>query len=379
MDDHRNCLYPTAEVKIKNKKWSSDDIYITNVDILSSVNGEASTCEVTLALLSAEYKDKKLKLHSDFSQVKVGVELEVSLGYLVDEKSETEKVFRGYISAFEIELDDKGRATLNIQGMDAKMWMMASRKTELKKDIKKYSVVVNNVCGKYSGKLKGKEVDINGEVEFESPIYQRNESDFDFLNRISVLTGSLFFISLGKLYFVSPSSLNSSKLKIKSMEAILNLRMCASVWGIPKVVKVVGVDQKDRNTLIEAQATNSDGIGDGKSATSLTSNISETNTITIIDNTITSVNEAKFLAEAIYNRRELNLAEVKMETVGCPEVELGSKVVLDNFGDPIDNDYIISGIEHHCVLDRATPGGSKYTSIITLSTNRFNPQEASFI
>lgn len=379
IDDNKNCLYPAAEVKIKSKKWSSDDIYVTNVDILSSVKGEASTCEVTLVLPSSEYKNKKLKFHSDFSQVKVGVELEVSLGYLVDNKSKTEKVFKGYISAFEIELDNKGRSVLNIQGMDAKMWMMASRKTELKKDIKKYSVVVNNVCGEYSSKLKGKEVDINGEVEFEAPIYQRNESDFEFLTRISVLTGSLFFISLGKLYFVSPSALSSSKLKIKPMDAIFNLRMCASVWGIPKVVKVVGVDQKDRNTLIEAEATNSDSIGDGKSATSLTSNISKTNTITIIDNTITSVNEAKFLAEAIYNRRELNLTEVKIEIIGYPEVELGSKVVLDNFGDPIDNDYIISGIEHHCVLDMATPGGAKYTSILTLNTNRLNPQEPSII
>ncbi len=376
MDDNESCFYPTASIKIKNKNWSSNDIFITHVYVFSSVKGEASTCEATLILPSVDYDGKKIKLNSDFSQVKLGVELEISLGYIVGEKPKVETAFKGYISSFEIEVDNKERAILNIQGMDAKMWMMASRKTELKKDIKKYSVVVNNVCNDYSSKLEGKEVDIDGEVKFEAPIYQRNESDFEFLKRISILTGCLFFIDQGKIYFVSPSSLNSPKLKIKPGNAILNIKMCASVWGIPKVVKVVGVDQKDKNMLIEAKATNSNSIGDGKSATSLTSNISDANTITIIDNTITSVSEAKFLAEAIYNRRELNLMEVNLEIIGYPEVELGSKVTLDNFGDPIDNDYIISGIEHRCILDNASSSGSRYTTVLTLSTNRFSPQES---
>lgn len=374
VSEHANCLYPKGEVKIGSKKWSSDDIVMTHVDVVSSVKGEASTCEVTLILPFSDYEEGKRKLHSDFSKVKVGVEVEVSLGYIVDKDFELESVFKGYVSAFEIEIDNKGRTILNLQGMDAKMWMMTNRKTELKKEIKKYSVVVSNVCDDYSSKLSGKEVDIDGEVGFEAPIYQRNESDYEFLSRISILTGSLFFIDLGKLYFVSPSSLNVSKLKLCPGSAISNIKLCANIWGIPKTVKVVGVDQKDKNSLIEAEASKSDSIGDGKGAASLTSNIGKANTIVIVDNTITSVNEAKFLAESVYNRRELNLMEVKLEIIGYPKVNLGSEVTLDNFGKPIDNDYIISGIEHHCNLDNAEIGGAKYTTTIILSTNRLNPQ-----
>lgn len=374
MSEHANCLHPRGTIKIGSKQWSSDDILMTNIDVVSSVKGEASTCEVTLILPFLDYEKGKIKLHSDFSKVKVGVEMEVYLGYIVDKDFKLESVFKGYLSAFEIEIDNKGRTILNLQGMDAKMWMMTSRKTEFKKEIKKYSVVVSNVCDDYSSKLEGKEVDIDGEVEFEAPIYQRNESDYEFLNRISILTGSLFFIDRGKLYFVSPSSLNTSKLKLGPGNAISNIKLCASIWGIPKTVKVVGVNQKDKNSLVEAEASKSDSIGDGKGAASLTSNISKTNTIVIVDNTITSVNEAKFLAESVYNRRELNLMEVKLEIIGYPKAVLGSEVTLDNFSKPIDNDYIISGIEHHCNLDNAQVGGAKYTTTITLSTNRLNPQ-----
>lgn len=369
---------PGVEIKINSKEWKSDDIEISNVVVSSSILGEAGTCSVELVSRSPIKYDLlgKIDLNSDFSDVKVGVELEVTLGYISKdiitnkESVDGEVVFTGYISAFDLEFDDRKSSRITIQGMDAKLWMMTNKTTELKKDKKKYSDIVKGICSDYSGKLNGNKVDISGEVSFEKEIYQRNESDYEFLTRVANLTGSLFFIDrLGKLYFVSPSSLKKTELKITPEEGVMNLRLSVSVWGIPKSVEVVGIDQKDYQALVEGKATTSETIGDGKDATSLTNNINKNNTIRIVDNTIRSANEAKFLAESIYNMRELDLAEVNLELYGYPKVELATGVKLDSFDKPVDNDYIVTKIQHNY---SANP--RKYTTNLTLKTNRVRPK-----
>ena len=329
--NNAQCVGPRATVYINGKQWKSDGILITRVEVSSSIAGEASTCLVEVGWPAVEMTKGKIKLESDFAEAKVGAKLEVKLGYCVDEELKLESVFKGFVSAFDLELRNEGKVFLTVQGMDAKMWMMVNRKTELKKDKRKYSMVVQEICGDYSSKLEGQVVDIKGEVEFKRDIYQRNESDYEFLTRISKLTGAVFFINLGKLYFISPSKNKSPKFKITPGPEIYNLKLSTSVWGIPKSVEVVSIDSQDFENTISAQATSSDNIGDGKSASSLTNNISKENKIMIIDNTVSSVNEASFLAEAVYNRRELNFVEVTLETVGYPKTRLGKGVSLDKF------------------------------------------------
>lgn len=365
---------PAVEVKIDGKKWSSDEVIISSAEVLSSVGCEASTCSIEFKLMRTFIKKddirKKnvIKIHSDFSDIKVGSKLEVSFGHQLSKKADLKSVFIGYISAFDLSIDNKSITTLVIQGMDAKMWMMTSKKTELKKNLHKYSMVVKNVCNAYSGKLKGSFINIKDEVEFESDIYQQNESDYEFLCRIANYTGCMFFISQGKLYFVSISALKSTGLKISPDRKIYNIKLSASIWGIPKSVEVVSINKKDYEKLVEAKAVNSDVIGKGKTAASLTTNINDENTVRIIDNTVRSVKEAKFLSQALYNKRELNLLELNVEIYGYPDAELGTGVTIEDFGDPIDNNYIITQIRHCCYPER-------FVTYLKLHTNRVNPQK----
>ena len=366
-------IEPRTELKINSKEWKPELFNVTRVEVSSSICGEASTCFVEMTSMDIELKRSKIKLNADFSDVKIGAKFEALLGYKVEDEIKCESVFKGYISAMDVEIKNNRTFKVSIQGMDAKMWMMSNRKTELKKGQNKYSMVVRDVCNDYLSKLSGRTIEIKNEVKFEKNIYQRNESDFEFLSRIARLTGCLFFINLGKLNFISPTVNKSPKLKITPEDFVFNAKVSASVWGIPKSVEVVGTDPKDYEQVISAKASNSDGIGDGKDAASLTSNISDVNTIKIVDNTITSVNEANFLAEGIYNLRELNLMEAVLEVIGYPLVELGMGVKLDDFGAPIDNDYIVSGIKHYCICENETL--PVYKTRIFLKTNRMNPRE----
>lgn len=372
MKDYDNCMDPTAKIKIDNKSWGSDNIIISRVNVSVSTGCEAGTCSVELTLPDVKAGSNSLKIDSDFSKVKIGVELEILLGYNVNKKPKVSTVFVGYISSFDLEVFEDRHAVLTIQGMDAKMWMMASCKTELKKDKKKYSDVVSGVYNNYASKFEGKKVSIKEESSFETPIYQRNESDYEFLCRVSSLTGALFFVSLGKFYFISPPTLKSVKLTIKPYTGIYNVRASMSIWGIPKTIETVSIDRKDFQKVVKGQATSSDTIGSGKSASSLTKNIGATNLIKIIDNTLQSVNEAKFISEAEYNKRELNLVEGTLNIAGDPDIELATGLKIDKMGDPIDNTYIVTGLEHSCDL-----ANKKYVTIVRLNTNRYSPQTSS--
>lgn len=365
---------PDIEIKINKKKWKSNNVIVSYANVTSSIEAEAGVCSVELFQDNVEVGidipslDKKIKLNKDFASIKVGVDLEVKMGYESDTTLET--VFTGFVSGVDYEFTGNRTVKVTIQGMDAKIWMMTNKKTELKKDKKKYSEIIKDLCGDYSRKIDGKEVKISEESSFEREIYQRNESDFEFLSRVSNLTGTIFFVDRkGKFYFISPTSEKSTQLKIGPTAGVRNLRTSLSVCGIPNSVEIVGLNQSDYQKLVEGKATDSDKIGDGKDACGLTSNISKTNAIRIVDNTIRSANEAKFLAGAIYNRRDLGLAETEVSLAGYPKADLATGVKIDGFDKPIDNDYIIAGIEHHYFYEP-----SDYLTVLKLKTNRVDPK-----
>lgn len=365
-------IKPNAAIKIGGSTWKSDKIIISHVNVSSSIGPEAGTCSVELIqpYEHINWFNGKIKNNSDFSKIKAGEKFEVMLGY--DEPSKLKKsVFTGYISAFDVEYDSNQNVKITIQGMDAKMWMMINKKTELKKNKKKYSAIVSDLFNDYSSKFKGKKINISSEASFEKEIYQRNESDFEFLSRVAYLTGSLFFVDrTGKFYFISPSVQKSNKLTIKPSGGVEYLKSSVSIWGIPKSVEVASIDEKDYQKLVKGKATSSDKVGKGNEATKLTTNIGIKSVIRIVDNTVKSTEEAKFLAESLYNQRNLGLAETTIQIVGYPETDLSTGVKIDGFDDPADNEYIIVGIEHEYSFNPR-----KYTTILKLKANRVTPKK----
>lgn len=384
---------PVAKIKIDGKdlKFSDkENVLIKNLEVLSSVGPEASTCFIELAYYGVFSKksilSKKLEpsLPNLYSKFKAGSKLEISINYEQAEAGKLESavrlaigkdniVFVGYISSVDLEINNRNVTNLQVNGMDTKMWMMSNRKTNLIKEKHKYSDVVKNVCNGYRGKLEGISViKINKDITIDCNIYQQDESDYDFLNRLAKITGSLFFIDKGKLHFISISALKSKKLTISPCESVYNISSSTSVWGIPDKVEVLGKNLKDYKKVIKGSANNSDAIGSGKTAGRLTSNISSD--FEIVNSTAHSVKEAKFFAESILNQREINLHQLNVRVKGYPDISLGTGVQVKDFGNPIDNNYIVTEIKHSCDFEN-----NSYFTDIKMNTNRVNPQKTRYL
>ncbi len=371
--DYNNWENPIAEITINGKKWESGFVTVSHLNVYTTTDNTAGACLVEFEVPENYGKSGKFELSSEISKMKIGVKIEISLGYKINEtlkaKNKLKKVFEGYISALDIEIKAQGRAAVTLQGMDAKMWMMSNSKTELKKNIKKYSDTVSDIYKDYSGKLNGKKVSIKNEPRFEGLIYQNNESDYEFLSRMASVTGALFFINQeGKLFFISPdTNIDKVSLSVSPGDGFYGIKTSMDIGGIPKSVETVGINPKDYKKQICSKVVNSSALGSGKAASGLTNNINTVNSITIVDSSVTSAEEAKFISQSQFDKKSFNLVECHLKVAGIPDLELSNGLKIENMGEPFNNTYVITGIEHDLE-------GNRYITKLRLNANRYNPQ-----
>lgn len=384
---HYNSV-PFGKFTINGKVWSPIFADIDTIEVISSVGCEASTCYVVIRFMDMPSASRKsgsetydFKLPYDFVDIKVGAEIMVSLGYKIndDDPGDITQVFSGFISSFELEVDNKQQAIMTIQGMDAKMWMMTSRRTQLFQKDRKYSAIVQKICKNYSKKIGSKNISIKDEKSFRADLYQQNESDYEFLCRIAGMTGSMFFMSANpkRFNFINVLALNDSKrFVLKPTSMVQNIKLSANIWGIPREIEVVSIDKKDYRKVIKGQSNdwkskNIGALGQGKKFFQLTNNLEkDINTIKIVDNTLTTVEEANFCAQSIYYQREMSLVELKAKIIGYPKVELGKVVSVKGFNSPIDGTYVVAGIRHCCDFQKGI-----YSTEIKMRANKFEPQQ----
>lgn len=360
---YAGCASPTAEIKINEVSWKSSDTIISRVDVNKSVFGEASTCMIEISCPFSCLSKGKIELNPDFNKIKVGAKLGVKLGYNVHEEVKDQEVFSGFIASFDIDVTESA-TIVTIQGMDAKIWMMTNCKTEFKKNVKNFSEAVSAVWRSYASKLPEKTINVNGEPNFESPIYQNNESDFQFTLRAANTVGAWFYIESGKMCFVDPLHGKSDEMVLNLLSGgIISFRFTAGIYGMPKSIKVIGKDNKNYKKSITGSVTTSETIGKGKAPSKLTNNISSANVINVVDSSVVSAKEAKFLAQAVMTQREINLGSVSVVTLGNPDLKLGNGVQIKNMGSPIDNDYIVLEINHSF-------SPKEFTTSFKLGTNR---------
>ncbi len=66
----------------------------------------------------------------------------------------------------------------------------------------------------------------------------------------------------------------------------------------------------------------------------------------VVDHPVASVEEARALARAIYNRRMLDFVVGYGSTIGLPELQAGHVVELDGLGDRFSGRYYVRQVTH---------------------------------
>ncbi len=336
---------PILYIKVKDKKLQNEKVYFRRVEAIMSTGFEASVCRIELEDISARYEKKALSLDASLaSALVVGVKLELYLGYGKD--TDAKLAFVGSITSLAFSLEAGNCAVYDIEAMDVKAFMMNNLRSELKKDVKKYSEAVSTILGKYSSFFTSKVVDDTSEVE--GFIEQFRQSDYDFVVNLAKRVGYLFFVDRGKVKFIKYDSAKEDCLTITPSLGLLYFHREVSLSQQVKSVVVRVHDTSNVQKPIEATAkTPATTVGNGsKTAADVSKAISDEMEITIIDNAIRSAAEAKTRAEAELTRQSMSLVSGQVELRGIPDVFPGGMLEVKELTEDMNGKYLITEVKH---------------------------------
>lgn len=353
---------PLIQIKVNGTEIDKETLLIRKAVCEITSGYEASYCFIEIEPMNNEYKeDKGLTINEKIDVFKLGLKIEVLLGY--SEVSILKPVFTGYITQIELTYDGRDRLVYQIESMDFKTFMMNSKRSETKKDVKKYSDAVTAVLDKYSSLNDGVDVEATKE-ELTVPLEQFNESDYEFVVKIAKKLNYLFFVVNGKVTFKSQASLKENCLTVSPGPYLMNFKRTISLNDQIKKVKVVNNDEKDPTKPIEGTADSITAVGKGeKSASEISSVIGENMEKIIVDHEATSVALANARAKAELEASSMKFASGEFELVGVPEAVPGKFITIELMAETLNNDYFITQVTHEFTQ-------SKYRTFCQFNVNK---------
>lgn len=385
-----------ADIKLTvggQKKYEStdEDINITNFMVDTSVWGEAGICEVEFTLLTTS---GNADLESAYLNIAPDKKLEISVK---KPGGAYKKIFTGFVEKIEVDISSQnsgetmtGNNNLKfiVYGMDAKLRMMTNIQTQQHNDPKNnknFSKIIKEALDKHKSScgIASTKVSLSKDFKVKSALCQVNESDYDFFRKVADSSGSVFFISSdNEAKFGDLTKLSGSKTIAFSgdvskgdMSEVISLNYSASVYGVPTSVTVEGANEtapsNEKSKIISASAKGSSidkfNTGKGKSMNTVISRNAKTS-IAISVNSVKEKQEMECRVNAICTKRISNAVKVQVVTRGRSDVNLGDKIKLENYGKPINGQYIVTRIVHYC----GSAVQNSYTTTFELSASKID-------
>jgi phage protein D len=293
---------PDFEVKVNGQSFTQ-----ASTDGLTNIIVEDHVDMVGVAQLT--FNNRGI----NWRELKIGGEVEVQFG-----GGSGRKNFKGNITGLR-HYWKSGVETVTLTAMDPTCKLAASRTTKVYED-KKDSDVVNEVVGR-AGLEVGK-VDATDKVH--PYIFQRNESDLNFLKRLASRNGYLLMANEGKIDFLKPA-FGGNTVEIESTR-LTALDYEFTDQQIPTELTVIGWSYLDKKKV---EATASPGsvqtMGGGKNSVSGTGQIWQGSSY-ISDVMVATQEDAKAMAEGELNRLARNYMRGRATVNGTGEVFAGQNV-----------------------------------------------------
>lgn len=328
---------PTSDIKIKGKSLDDAGIVVSNICVELSVQASSNSC--TFDILNAyDIKERKFNDKWLSNYFTLGNIVDVQLGYI-----ETTPVYKGYISMVTANFSDTEFPRLTIECLDVKGLMMLNSKSE-KKVYETYGDAVKKVFNSY--KTLAKTVEVDKTPKLEHPIEQNRQSDYEFVLELSKKLNYEFFALGDTVYFREPRKITKPVVEFEWGQYITSFSRDIGLHYQVSEVVVRGYDTKNHK-IVEGKADKVKKAGNGSKEADEVTKLLKGSKITIIDESITTAEEAKKRAEAELDLRSMTFVKGIGTCVGIPELIPGRYLRLKDFDPTIDNNYYITGVMHY--------------------------------
>ncbi|MGF7031709.1 phage protein D [Paenibacillus mucilaginosus] len=306
--------------------------FVSEVEVETSIGPQANTFRFSVATTS---DPETPEFQSLYDALTLGTYAEIKMGYM----DKLESLIYGIITSVTCELSPDSGYHFLVHGMDVSFLMMRGIKSRSWEG-KKYSDIVREIAAAYVSQIIADDT-----AEEIGIVVQRECSDYQMLKEIAELTNSDMFIIGRTLYFRGALKGTVPVITLKWGESLSGLSIEMNLASQVSGIVIRGWDMQNL-TMIEAASlpvnklssnsrTGSDimkGLGGGFDE--------------YIYTNVDSIQEAQEQANAIMNRRSMELVRGEGQCVGIPELQAARYVKLEGLGKNLSQVYYLYEAVH---------------------------------
>lgn len=317
-------LNPEPIVRIDGSTHGDINRDTERLTIEETVHGLKTLHLSLVAQSAAETEGEEPALYLDGNTIAFGKSIEVALGW----RDSSRTVFKGKISAIELEMREATMPLVHVFAEDELMLLRMTRRsrTYLNKSDK-------DIASELAG-LHSLQVDSTAPGPTYEYVQQWNQSDLAFLRERARMIDAELYVRDRKLYFKARNERTSTDVTLVQGNQLLDVTIRADLAHQRTKVKVSGYDDSARDKL-ESEAGN-DAVqaeisGGRTGPRTLEDQFGERVSFRVRETPLKE-SEASAWARAQQLRRARSFVTAIGTTSGTPDMEVGSKLTLQRVG-----------------------------------------------
>lgn len=324
---------PKYKVKVDGRELPPDAIAALREIAIDQSVDMADMFTITFANPQGKIADDK--------KFQPGKRVEVELGY-EENGGKTSPVMDGEIVAVRATFPRKGAPNVRIIGYTKHHRLQRGRQVRAFNGLT-YAGIARKIAA---------EVGLEPEAEETSPahemVFQRAQTNLEFLLELAARVGYEVFAGDGKLFFRKPKPASTSVRTLKRGETLLSFNPRIQAALMPSGAEVLGWDFEKKAPL-SGEAKPDDvpaGMGGTKGAMDLAKTLGAA--IQMEKGTaVATADEAKSIAKAALERAALGLVTASASVPGMPDLRPGLVVKVDGVGAIFSGQYYIVRVVHN--------------------------------
>lgn len=254
-------------------------------------------------------------------------------------------LFTGEITVLEPDFPEDGVPTLEVRGYDRLHRLQRGTKTRTFVQ-QTDADIVQRIAGEY-----GMRADVQSTATVYEHVYQRNQTDFDFLLERAWLNGHVLRAEGNAIVFKPVRELERDKLPLEYGSTLLEFRPRLVAAAQVDRVEVRGWDYQTKR-VVSAQATPQRWPNAGEARSEVASDAfgAEAESL-VVESRAVQTSVADALAEALAAAVDEDRVRAEGLALGNPALTAGSIVDVDAVGQRFGGQYFVTAARHHFAAD----------------------------